>query len=211
MRLQANLTGIAKRARDIDADTVTHTRRQYCAATQVIDDQIGELLETLDRTGQRDDTIVLYSSDHGEMLGDHGCYQKTMMYEPSLLVPLVISGPGVASGVVSDALVELIDTGATVADLAGLAPMPNVDARSFAPVLRGETDTHRDSQISFLENCGCIRTGTHKYVENVDDIDELYDLRTDPNELTNLIDDQPDTVEAMRDRLRARCGGPWRR
>ena len=110
------------------------TRRQYqsrrdycdtptilCAATELIDDQIGEMLCALEERGMLDNTYIIYSSDHGEMLGDHGLYTKSVAYEASLRVPLIVTGPGIPKNQVSDGLVELIDLNPTICDFAGAA------------------------------------------------------------------------------------------
>jgi hypothetical protein len=79
------------------------------------------ILEALDRRGMRDNTYIIFASDHGEMLGDHGLYTKSLPYEASVRVPLIAAGPGIRGGCTSDALVELIDVNPTICALAGLA------------------------------------------------------------------------------------------
>ena len=188
------------------------TRRQYCAAIEVIDDQIGAILEAVERRGMMDHTIILFSSDHGEMLGDHGAYAKSLPYEAALRVPLLAAGPGIAEGRTCDALVELIDVNPTICELAGLPPQEGIDARSFAPILRGETDQHRTEQIAALRGFECLRTQNHKLIHNEHDRDELYDLATDPNELNNIAAEQPGITRSLSARLRRRfLEGEWRR
>ena len=94
----------------------------YWAMVDVIDRQIGHLLDCLEETGQRDNTYIIFTSDHGEMLGDHGIYLKgPFFYEPAVRVPLLISGPGLRNdGSRSSALVELVDLAPTILEWVGL-------------------------------------------------------------------------------------------
>ena len=95
----ANLPGkpsyLKDRVKDVTPEKIAETRRQYCAAIEAIDDQIGEMLAAVERRGMTDNTYVIFSSDHGEMLGDHGLYTKSVPYEASVHVPLIVAGPGI--------------------------------------------------------------------------------------------------------------------
>ena len=177
---------VKRRVVDITPEEIAVTRQQYCAATELIDDQIGEMLRALEQRGMLDNTYIIYSSDHGEMLGDHGLYTKSVAYEASLRVPLIVAGPGIPKNQISDGLVELIDLNPTICDFAGVPVLPRIDAKSIAPVLHGETETHRTETVSALRNFRCIRTATHKLIENYNDVTELYDLENDPAELHNI-------------------------
>ena len=141
---------VKRRTVDMSPAEITVTRQQYCAATELIDHQIGEMLRALEHRGMLDNTYIIYSSDHGEMLGDHGLYTKSVAYEASLRVPLLVAGPGIAENQISESLVELIDLNPTICELAGVPVLPRIDARSIAPVLRGETETHRTETVSAL-------------------------------------------------------------
>ncbi len=203
---------VAGRREPATPEQVAETRRQYCAAIELIDAEIGRLLAALERRGMAGDTVVMYCSDHGEMLGDHGLYHKSCAYEPALRVPLLATGPGIAAGLVSDALVELADLNPTVCELAGLPPQENIDARSFGAVLRGEGDTHRGDAVSALRGFRCVRTAGWKYIENCNDIPELYDLAADPAELRNRASDDPERCRQMQGLLESRfMEGQWRR
>jgi choline-sulfatase len=192
-------------------EEITTTQRQYCAAIELIDDQIGRMMDVLESRGMLDNTLIVYTSDHGEMLGDHGLYTKSVPYEASVRIPLVIAGPGVERGT-SDALVELIDLNPTLCDLVGLPPQEDIDAQSLVPVLRSERDEHRTETVSAIRNFRCLRTRQVKYVQSLNDRDELYDLEDDPNELVNLADAQPERCRALSQRLQARyLEGQWRR
>lgn len=119
-------------------------RAAYWAMCDLIDDQVGRMLEALDRTDQRDDTIVIFMSDHGELLGDHGLYLKgPHFYEPAIRVPLIMAGPGIDSGHSTDALVELVDLAPTLAEAAGIESSPGIQGRSLWPLLQQDRDDHR--------------------------------------------------------------------
>jgi arylsulfatase A-like enzyme len=124
-------------------------RAAYYAMVDLIDDAVGRMLDALERTGQREDTLVVFMSDHGEMLGDHGLYLKgPFFYEEAVRMPLVLSWPDrIREGVTSDALVELADLAPTLLDAAGIDHHDGMQADSFWPLLTGErdADTHRDS------------------------------------------------------------------
>lgn len=192
---------IAKRSVERDAENTAMVRRQYCALIELIDEQIGQIIAAVERRGMMENTIIIFASDHGEMLGDHGMYQKSVAYEQALRVPLMIAGPDIAAGAESDALVELFDLNPTICELAGAASLENTDAKSLLPLLHGDTHTHRDAAISSMRNFRAIRTHTHKFIENYNDKDELYDLANDPDEMRNLIDEQPDIATKLRQDL----------
>ena len=127
-------------------------------------------------------------------------------------MPLLVAGPGIEGGRVSDALVELDDVNPTLCELAGLPAQENIDARSVGPVLRGETAEHRDCAVSALRNFRCVRTRRHKLIENYNDITELYDLEADPGELHNIAAEQRGIAGKLRMQLRARfADGKWLR
>jgi choline-sulfatase len=139
-------------------------------------------------------------------------YTKWLPYEPSLRVPLLVSGPGIARSRVSDALVELIDLNPSLYELVGLPVPENLDARSFVPLLNGVRTEHRTDCISSIRNWRCIRTREHKLVENYNDTVELYDLTCDPDELHNVAAVYPDKTRELQvlmdDRFRE---GRWLR
>jgi choline-sulfatase len=210
--LEGKPDAVKKKARGLTPEEIEVTRRQYCAATELIDDQIGLMLAALDARGMLDNTYIVYSADHGEMLGDHGLYTKSVPYEAALRVPLLIAGPGIESGRVSDALVELIDLNPTICELAGLPEQSQIDAKSVVPILRGEATAHRGETVSAIRDFRCIRTDRYKYIENYNALDELYDLDQDPDELINQVNAAPDLAHALSRRLRDRyLEGKWRR
>ena len=192
---------VLNRQKAFSAEELARIRRQYCALIKLIDDQVGSLLDALERRNMIENTYIIFTSDHGEMLGDHGLFQKQLAYEPSMHIPLIVSGPGIEGGLVSDALVDMFDLNPTICALAGVAPAPNLDARSFDPILFGTRREHRREIVSVLKEFRCLRKDSHKFVDNGHDIDELYDLRNDPEEGHNIAADNPARVAAMRERL----------
>jgi arylsulfatase len=185
-------------------EQIAQARRQYCGSITAIDDAIGGILQTLERRGMAGNTVIVYSSDHGEMMGDHGLFTKHVAYEAALGVPLIVSGPGLPAGKQSDALIELSDLNPTLCELSGLPPQENIDARSFVPLLRGERSSHREDIISGVENTHCIRTARHKLITHDGDDCELYDLEADPQERTNITPAQQDLLKSLHSRLRER-------
>ena len=173
-------------------------RAAYWAMCDLIDDQVARMLDALEETGQREDTLVVFMSDHGEMLGDHGVYRKgPYMYEPAVRVPLIVSGPGVEEGVESDALVELSDIAPTLLDAAGSETPDRVQTDSLWPILSGNSDPdshredvyceHYDSMGAFDDHSSpygtMIRTDRYRLIRwHRLDTGELYDLESDPAE-----------------------------
>jgi arylsulfatase A-like enzyme len=120
-------------------------RAAYWAMCDLIDDQVERMLAALEETGQREDTLVIFTSDHGELLGDHGIYLKgPFFYEPAVRVPLLVAGPGVEAGA-TDALVELVDLAPTLCDAAGVEAPPGTQGRSLWPLLTGDADRGREA------------------------------------------------------------------
>jgi choline-sulfatase len=190
-----------------DTQLITETRRQYCAATQLIDDQVGMILDALERRQMTDNTYVIFASDHGEMLGDHGLFQKSVPYEPSIRVPLFVTGPGIQGEQASDALVELIDLNPTLCEMAGLPPQQHIDGRSIFSLVSGQAGEHRKDVVCSEYNFRCLRTERYKLIENFNDVLELYDLQEDPHELFNIAEKEPETVHELRQRMKKRLLG----
>lgn len=182
--------------------------RRYWGFVSYIESCAQLVLDALESTGRADDTIVLWTSDHGDMVGAHGMIHKLGFcgYEELLNVPLLLSYPGVVrAGWTSAALASTVDLVPTLLELMGLAAPEGVDGRSFAPVLRGESAEHRDTIVANWMGMGLVaRTATHKLVLNhrPRDLDELYDLTTDPGELHNLAG--TDAARTTQDDLLAR-------
>jgi arylsulfatase A-like enzyme len=175
--------------------------QDYLACVQSIDDNVGRLLDWLDANGLRENTIVIYTSDQGFFLGDHGLYDKRFMYEPSIKMPFLIRWPGVIKpGSVQDGLVINSDFAPTFLEAAGLRVPTDMQGRSIIPLLKGErpADWRRSFYYRYYHDPGHhntrahygVRTETHKLIYYwTKDQWELYDLRRDPDELHNLYAD----------------------
>ncbi len=147
---QEKLSGVAfqtlaRRPSEFDGKRV---QALYYAMIAQIDDQLARTLDCLDQTGQRGNTVVVFTSDHGECLGDHGLlYKGCRFYEGLVRVPLIFGWPGqIRSDLKSDALVELLDMSSTLLDLTGVEQPPHMQGKSLLPIMRGEAspDHHRD-------------------------------------------------------------------
>ena len=178
---------------------------RYYAMIAQIDDQFARLLVALEEKGIAENTVVIFTSDHGETLGDHGLmYKGCRFYEGLVRVPLIFRFPGFKSGHTSEALVELTDLSATLLELAGLEVPDYFQGRSLLPLLRGDASSkdHREfvrsEYFDALDPHFTGGTGTyatmyrdHRYKLSMyhdHDLGELYDLETDPWEHNNLWD-----------------------
>jgi len=141
-------------ADEMDEEEHRILRAAYWAMIDLIDDQVERMLEALECTGQRENTVVVFMSDHGELLGDHGIYLKgPFFYEPSIQVPLIVSWPGrIEGGRTSEALVELSDIAPTLLDAAGVEHPPGMQTKSLWPLLVGETDLDHHREDIYSEN-----------------------------------------------------------
>ena len=172
-------------------------RQNYAAMIENIDRQVGRFIDLVRRRGELDNTLIVYASDHGEMLGDHSRWGKSTWQQSAIGVPLIIAGPGVQSGQASEALVSLHDLAATFIDYAGADPWPEMEARSLRPLLAGGTNTHRDHIISALHDWQAILDGRYKLIHQVDSPPRLFDLQADPLEETNIAPQHPEIVNRL--------------
>ena len=188
-------------------------RAAYWAMCEVIDRQVGRVLAALQETDQRENTLVIFMSDHGEMLGDHGLYLKgPFFYDPAVQVPLILSWPGVIPAARHDGLVELVDLVPTLLDAADLPAQPGVQGRSFWEGLRAGAVPSRPDVYSEYCNASfpprsfvtMLRTERRKLVaHHGTGTGELYDLDRDPGERDNRWEDPAYTAErsALMERL----------
>ncbi len=174
-------------------------RQNYTAMIENIDRWVGVSLAEVDKRGETDNTLVVFSSDHGEMLGDHNLWGKSKPHQPSIGVPLLAAGPGVRKGVASDALVSVMDVAATCLDYAGLAALKDMDSRSLRPLLEGRARHHRDYLSSGLDGWRLVRDERYKLVRTSQAGQlELYDLEADPLEDNNIAARAGQQVERLR-------------
>jgi choline-sulfatase len=188
-----------------DPEHLIAMRRGFAALSHYVDDKLGELLAVLDETGRRDDTIVVFTSDHGEMLGEKGLIQKRSFYDWSSRIPLIVDYPGAAPRSVATP-VSLLDLPATLIDIAGQAPARPLDGRSLLPALRGEAlaDVPVISEYhgeGIMRPCFMVRLGPWKYIYIHRSAPQLFHMERDPGEWDNLAG-QPDLAE-IEARLRA--------
>ena len=180
---------------DMTDEDVAKTRAAYYGNTTLIDDGIGKLFDTLTRRGFMDDALIIYTSDHGELLGDHRMFQKSMFYESAARIPGIVRWPGHIQGNRrTDALSECIDLSATILDAAGLTPPPKTFGRSLLPLLTAKKlRRHRDMVFSELATWKMVCTERWKYTYDPTEggPQELYGLESDPQEQNNLIKSNP--------------------
>lgn len=167
-------------------------RAYYYCLCSLLDDYVGMLLAKMAELGLLDNTLVLYTSDHGEMLGDFRLFGKGTFYEPVMRVPLIARPPGGCRGSVCDGLMEVMDIAPTILDYAGVPRPAEMQARSFRPVLEGGPGGHEAVLSEYTTNDRringkCLVTEHFKIVLwDVEQGGELYDLQADPGELRNL-------------------------
>ncbi|MEM7029417.1 MAG: sulfatase-like hydrolase/transferase [Chloroflexota bacterium] len=208
----------AQRPEDFDAQEIV---AKYYAMIELIDDNIGRILASLERTGQRDNTLIIFMSDHGETLGDHGLlFKGCRFYEGLVRVPLIFSWRNhFQPGLVSDALVELSDITPTLLEICGLPQPERMQGKSLLKLLNGEAVTHRDfvrseyyhtlrpgKENDFSGSYGTmLRTERYKLVVyHGHNFGELFDLEDDPGEFINRWDD-PDYQQVRFDLLLQSC------
>lgn len=178
----------------------------YYNSVEYVDSNVGRMLDALDELGLSESTLVVYISDHGYLLGHHGRFEKHMMWEEIVRVPMVIRYPGLAPRA-EPALVEMVDLAPTILDILDVDAMDGLDGRSLLGLLLGETAEHRDVVFSeyLHDNKAMVRTDRWKYVFTTGKTDlslgyetgqgpsgrdqRLYDMAGDPGEFRDLADD----------------------
>ena len=156
----------------------------YYASVSFMDEQVGKIIDELDKLGLRESTAIVFTSDHGYHLGDHQFWQKSNLHEQVLRVPLVVSAPKLACGT-SKAVVELVDIYPTLCALTGLTIPEEVQGTSLMPLLTQNADRIKPGALSF-NNGFSLRTQDWHYMRYKDGTRELYDMNADPGEFTNL-------------------------
>ena len=188
------LTGLAghSQAQVMDHDFVRAGIRQYFGMVSLVDQKIGEVLATLDELGQLDNTWIVYTSDHGEMLGDHKLWAKMNFYHGSVQVPLIIRQPGGVISRTESALVELTDVTTTLADIGGAEPPAGSHGESLLPALEGPIPG-REFVYSRIGNFAGLRNASHRLTMSLNNKIpcELFNMNDDPDEFTNLVNQKP--------------------
>jgi len=188
--------------------------KAYAACISEVDARVGQVLDTLDEQGLTDNTLIIYTADHGDCAGDHGRYGKINFYEPSVHVPLIAAGPNIPAGRHVRALAELLDIGKTVCDVMGCESHLFDQGKSLLPLFSGQTDTHRADVYTEMGSDKMLFDGRYKlmYGDSTHDTRQqyreapyngpafgrpvnlppdqisLFDLQEDPHEEQNLAD-----------------------
>ena len=202
-----------------DTATTDEEMRGRLEMLLAVDESLGLMVDALNRLGALDNTVIVVTSDHGYFYGEHGLNEeRRLAYEETIRIPLLVRYPGVASaGTRPTPMALSIDLAPTLVELAGLGPTPGMQGRSLVPLLRGETpddwrssllvEYYSDTVFPRIRNMGYVaaRTDRYKLIHylELDGMDELYDLESDPFEERNLIADPEaaEVVESMRSEL----------
>ncbi|MBT4888882.1 MAG: sulfatase-like hydrolase/transferase, partial [Rhodospirillales bacterium] len=188
--------------KEITDDDIRNARHAYYGNISYFDDWLGKIIQTLDETNLRENTIIMVISDHGDMLGERGLWYKMVFFEYASRIPMIISAPERFSKQRISSNASLLDLLPTLIDLAtpeGVS-IPefadHVDGRSLVPLMTGEAIEDADEAIGemlgegAIAPCMMIRRGQYKYIHSDPDPAQLYDLLEDPNELSNLSGDK---------------------
>jgi N-acetylglucosamine-6-sulfatase len=184
--------------RDASFRTTVRSRHVHrIESLQAVDEGVRDIVRTLKRTGEWDDTYIVFTSDNGFMMGEHGLMSKNYIFEEALRVPMIVKVPGRLSGTISSVPVTSVDLAPTIADLAGVTPQRSVDGVSFAHLLTGESSDWRDTQLIQTGtddpspepgwDTRGVRTDRYTYGMNVrSGTEQLYDRQVDPFQVVNL-------------------------
>jgi len=191
-----NLRDEKRLPRPLQPDAIQAELARYYALISDVDSQIGRILKTLEETGQADRTLIVWTGSNGLTLGQHGLLSKQNLYDPSIRVPLVLTGPGIRRNYRSDALCYLHDVYPTLCELNGLPIPARLAGKSFAPVLTGQQKQHRDLLLFSFQppmQQG-VRTADGwkmiRYQVNNQTTLQLFHTRSDPHETQNLADER---------------------
>ncbi len=196
-------------ATPIPEDRIRRARAGYYGMITELDEYVGNLYESLKKSGQLENTVFIYTSDHGETLGEHGLWYKNNLYDNAARVPLIISGPGIPKGMKVNEPVGHVDLVATILEWADVKRPSDLRGYSLNPLMNGNSSTHPG--YAFCEthsegNCTgsfMIRKGDWKYIHYTWYDDLLFNLKDDPNELINLSNNEAsrDVKRELRDIL----------
>ena len=185
-------------------------RAVYFAMIAEVDRMVGKILDCIDDLGLSDTTYIIFTSDHGEHAMEHGLTHKHTLYEPSIRVPLIVSGPNIRNGSRIEKLVSLIDLYPTILELASIPAYPGLDGWSLVPLLREGVDEERSAWV-FSEYHGeasptssfMVRNGKWKYIVHVGMPPQLFNLEKDPWEIENLASDCTNVAKEMEKLLKS--------
>lgn len=177
---------------EVGEETMRKAIAAYSGMITCMDDMVGSIIAELQAQGLYDDTYIVYMSDHGESLGEHGLFYKQCSYEGSVGVPLIVKGPGLPAGGRVDAPVTLVDLYPTIMDMAGLDAEPSLPGVSWLPLIRGERHERPDYAFAeyhgnfFKQDWYMLVQGDFKYTYYVNDRPSLYNVKEDPGECVDL-------------------------
>ncbi len=198
---------IAADVTEVTDEQVRMARHAYLANISYVDHHIGEMLDVLDRHDMANDTVVIFTADHGDMLGERGLWYKMSYFEHACRIPLIVRTPRMAAdglaGSVTDSHVGLLDIAPTLLDLAGIEAPPVLDGASVMPLIGAPTDRGRTVVGEYLGEGAVapifmIRRGEWKFVWSQPDGAQLFDVDADPHELRNLVGDH-DHIDVVAD------------
>lgn len=181
-------------------EVVRDVRRSYYAMVSYVDAELGRVIDAVDAAGLADDTVICYTTDHGEMLGTFGLWGKTSLYEDSIRIPLVAAGPGFTAGSRVRTPVTLLDLQASLFHAVGARRPADWQGEPLQAIAQDDPD-----RMVFSEYHGhgprgsgfAVRRGPWKLIVNVHAPDQLFDLATDPEELVDLVEERPDIASAL--------------
>lgn len=194
-----------KEAEDMSDDLRREAIQAYWASITFMDEQVGRVLDELDRLGLAEKTIVVMTSDHGYHLYHHGLWQKQSLFENSARVPLLISVPGgKQAGATTQSLVELVDLYPTLAELCGLKAPDYLDGKSLTPILKDSRAKVKEAAYTQVRRGNfsgySVRTNRYRFTawDNGEKGEQLYDMLADPNEMNNLaLNPNAETAQAL--------------
>lgn len=199
------------RTKDIVSDQLC----EYYGLVTQLDEQVGRILEALEESSHAENTIVIYTADHGLAMGSHGLLGKQNVYEQSMSSPLILKGPGIPEGKSSDAFTYIHDLYATVCDFAGVATRDDIDSKTLLPIINGKVGSVRDSVfLPFQDNQRAVSDGEWKlHIYPKINHSLLFNLSNDPHEMTDLATDtshrgEMERMEALMDTWRNDLGDP---
>jgi len=188
-KVLANFKNVAT---PLPEDRIRRARAAYFGMITELDEYVGWVLDAVAKSGQLDNTLFVYTSDHGEMLGENGLWLKNVLLEGAARVPLLMAGAGLPKGKAVETPVSHVDMVATMLDLAGATPARKLRGHSLAPLAHGRTGSHPGFAFSESHSEGnctgsfIIRKGDWKYFHFTGDEPLLFNLKEDPGELNNL-------------------------
>lgn len=194
-------------------EMIKRMRAAFYGQITCMDEMIGQIIDRLKSIGQYDNTYIIYSTDHGDSMGEHGLISKLSPMQSSIGVPLLIKGPGIEGGKMIDTPVSLLDMYSTVLDIYGLKAEDETHGASWLPLARGEAQPDREPVFCEYHGVGfrgawyCLIEGNWKYVWYEYYRPSLYNLADDPNEMNDLGNDpaQADRLGAFESTLRSIC------